>query len=607
MTERRAVRSVHGIDCAGSDRINLERLARSPDVRQVYVNPVTETIREAGYDVAVEHRRTRWSPHRSMAWDFVVVGAGPAGSRAAELLAGRGASVLMLDPRAPWEKPCGGGLTAAALRNTPDLRELDDEAETIREIQAVAPSGASVVIPLREPYHVVSRLSLSRWGLRRAAAAGVEFVPLAARSVERDSKGWRVGDEAEGVHRARWLVVADGAASPLRRRLAPRLEPELAPLRVAYTADGAPPGRAVFRLLSAVEGYLWDFPRIGHHSVGVGVPPRTFGRADLDAVVEQYRLAETGETEAVESRGAVLATALWTSGGFEDLGGRDFALLGDAAGLADPATGEGIDYALRSAALAAEAFDPALGFSRYPQAARDAFEAEIRRARSLRAGAYRSQTVEALVRWARSSRRGAAVLASLADAVNEHRPLPGAVLRGVFGRRVPEARPDQVACDCGSGLCTVDEDASWRQRLEIPLQWPADGEESQDLRSALGSLPGVTQSRENRLSQNLVLELDPERSPLGAVLGVLELAAPGEVPDPLRWHIRLGRTGCARCAAKLRASVGAIRGVSGTTVDRVGRRVTLELHPGDLDEDALAEVLAAQGLGEALVPAGAAD
>lgn len=131
--------------------------------------------------------------------DFAVVGAGPAGARAAELLSRRGASVVLFDPKAPWEKPCGGGLTAAALRNTPELHELDAEAETIREIQAVAPSGASVVVPLREPYHVVSRLRLSRWGLEHAAAAGVEFVPLTVASVERDGEGWRA---AQGLGEA---------------------------------------------------------------------------------------------------------------------------------------------------------------------------------------------------------------------------------------------------------------------------------------------------------------------------------------------------------------------------------------------------------------------
>ncbi|MCR4341777.1 MAG: FAD-dependent monooxygenase, partial [Gemmatimonadaceae bacterium] len=53
--------------------------------------------------------------------EIAVVGAGPAGARAAELLAREGADVLLLDPRAPWEKPCGGGLTASAFHDFPQL------------------------------------------------------------------------------------------------------------------------------------------------------------------------------------------------------------------------------------------------------------------------------------------------------------------------------------------------------------------------------------------------------------------------------------------------------------------------------------------------------
>lgn len=382
--------------------------------------------------------------------DFVVVGAGPAGSRSAELLARRGASVVLLDPKAPWEKPCGGGLTAAALRNTPALRKLAADSQTIRELLVVAPSGASVVVPLREPYETVSRRRLSAWGLERAEAAGARFVGRAAALAERERGGWRIMDSAGDAHRARWLVAADGATSRLRGILAPGLRPELAPLRVAYPRRGAPPGRAVFLFLPAAEGYLWDFPRPGHHSIGIGVPPGTFARGALDGAILQYRVAEAGDREPAEHRGAVIATSEWESGGFQDLGGRDHALLGDAAGLADPATGEGIDYALRSAALAARVFEPEAGFGRYPAAAREAFWEEIRRARLLRRHLYRPWVAERLVRWARRSPRGARVLMSLVDAVNEHRPLRGAMRAGLFSR-LPAGHPARAVCDCPDG------------------------------------------------------------------------------------------------------------------------------------------------------------
>jgi flavin-dependent dehydrogenase len=378
------------------------------------------------------------------AWDVIVAGAGPAGSRAAERLARGGTSVLLLDPRAPWEKPCGGGLTAAALRHTPELDELVGESHVIREVQVAAPSGVSAVLPLRRPYRVVSRLALCRWGLGRATAAGACFQSRGVQSAVRADGAWTITDSTGGVHRARRLVAADGAASRLRAILAPRLKPELAPTRVAYPAAGAPPGRAVFRFLPSIKGYLWDFPRPDHHSIGVCVPPGTWQRGALDEAIARYRRAAAGAGEPAENRGAVIGTWNWEQGSFADLGGHDFAIVGDAAGLADPATGEGIDYALRSGSLAAEAYDPELGFERYPACAWKAFRAEIRRALTVWRWLYRETVAERLVSGLRRSPRTALALMALVDAMNEHSALLGALRRAAFPSRADLAVAEAV-------------------------------------------------------------------------------------------------------------------------------------------------------------------
>lgn len=384
-------------------------------------------------------------------WDLIVAGAGPAGSRLAELLAGTGMRVLLLDPRAPWEKPCGGGLTGAALVNTPELRELTGQAETIREVLTIAPGGTSVVVPLRQPYLVVSRLALATWGMERATAAGAVLRPVALTELARAPDGWTVTDSAGGVYRARWLVGADGAASRVRSRVAPGFVPELAPTRVAYPAHGAPPGRAVFQFLPRAKGYIWDFPRQGHHSVGIGVAPRTFRRPALDDALGQYQAAESGEPEIRDPhRGAVIATSEWIKGGFSDLGGRDFALLGDAAGLADPATGEGIDYALRSAALAAQVFSSMAGFRGYPAAARRAFGREMRRARMVRRWLYHPALADQLIRRARRSPRVALLLMALSDSLNEHGSISQALWRAMRGN-LKELHAARLVCECPDG------------------------------------------------------------------------------------------------------------------------------------------------------------
>lgn len=382
----------------------------------------------------------------SKRWDIIVIGAGPAGCHSAAILASRGLTVLLLDPRAPWEKPCGGGLTAAALWNTPGLMALRGDAALVRELQVVAPSGASAIVPLRHPYHVVSRQVLGEWGLQQALVAGVSFAPVAAAAVHRVGGGWQVIDSAGRELTAARIIGADGAASRVRRVVAPNLRPELAPARVAYPRVGSPGGRAVFRFLRPADGYLWDFPRTDHHSVGIGVAPGTFPRRDLDTALAQYQRSETGVLEGGVA-GAVLATSAWLSGSIADLGGPDYALLGDAAGLADPATGEGIDHALRSAALAASAFGRSSGFSRYPSLVRQAFGAEMRRAQWVRRWLYHPGIAERLVRQAQRSPRGALLLRALADMINEHGRLSSALARAALGR-APDLAAARRVCDC---------------------------------------------------------------------------------------------------------------------------------------------------------------
>jgi flavin-dependent dehydrogenase len=307
------------------------------------------------------------------------------------------------------------------------------------------------MIPVRRPYHVISRLVLSRWGLDRALAAGAAFFSAGVKRVERTPGGWRIEDSSGDVHMARWLVGADGATSRIRSSVSPNLRPELAPTRVIYPTGGAPPGRAVFQFLPRAQGYLWDFPRPEHQSVGIGVEPGTFQREALDTALSQYQVAETGDTtESAKPHGAVIATSAWIAGRIEDLGSRDYALLGDAGGLADPATGEGIDYALRSATLAARAFSPEHGFREYPMAVRRTFQHEMRRAKLIRRWLYHPSVAERLVRFARRSPRGALLFMSFSDAINEHGSLSGALWRTLRGQP-GDLGTARAVCECPDG------------------------------------------------------------------------------------------------------------------------------------------------------------
>jgi len=157
----------------------------------------------------------------------------------------------------------------------------------------------------------------------------------------------------------------------------------------------------VISFLPGWAGYAWAFPRLDHISFGIATAQDTFDHASLDALLWAFMVGYYGAGQDEESlkrtrdelgrvaeRYAARIPGLAPET-FERrrVGARDWALLGDAAGFADPVTGEGIYYALRSAELFAEAYlagSPA----RYEESWRADFGRELRRASQMRRRFY---------------------------------------------------------------------------------------------------------------------------------------------------------------------------------------------------------------------------
>lgn len=386
-----------------------------------------------------------------------ILGAGPAGARAAELLARGGARVMLFDPKVPWEKPCGGGLTPPLFDEIPELMEVQAMSRSIDRVRVEVGPEEGFTVALDRPMWIVSRKALGRWQLERAVAAGAAHIPLRVGAIEKSARGWRL-DTGEGSIEVAFLVGADGAASLVRRVAAPDFSIELAPTRVAYPRHPGPASdTVVMKFYEGIAGYLWDFPRPDHRSVGVGVPNGTWKRASLDVEVDRYRdSSEPCDCPGLERAGAVIGTAQLGHGDFSAIAAADFALLGDAAGFADPLTGEGIQNALRSAELFVEAW--ASGeVSRYPALARREFAREFAVARWLRRWVFESERGLALIRSALESDVAYAAVVSVVNAINEH----DGRLRRFLGRAARvfrEVRDDgsaagrvariPVACDC---------------------------------------------------------------------------------------------------------------------------------------------------------------
>ena len=340
-------------------------------------------------------------------YDVLIVGAGPAGSFAAEKIARGGGRVALFDGRPANEaKACGGGVTSKALKAWPFLLEAGGRAVT--EVLMRSPKGEGVRLKLAEPFAIYSRRALDSYMRERARRAGAHvFDYKVTASKEKDVDNlWVVKSRTGESWRGRVLVAADGANSAIAKRLAGALPNEEMEVAFGYRtpldeADDAP---TVIAFLPGWAGYAWAFPRLDHISFGIATAQDAFDHKTLDRMlwefmVEYYR--ERGGAGASERevekhlRGVADRYAARIPGlapkTFEKrrAAGDDWALLGDAAGFADPVTGEGIYYAFRSAELFAESFASG-DVSSYDERWRADFGRELRRASQMRRRFYGS-------------------------------------------------------------------------------------------------------------------------------------------------------------------------------------------------------------------------
>ncbi len=282
-----------------------------------------------------------------------IVGAGPAGSMAALEFAKRGIEVSIFDPSHPREKPCGGGLTGKSLALLPEGPAHDPlPARRVQTCLFAAAQGRTIELDLGEPVGIVARPEFDAWLLRRAVEAGARHFHARVTRVGAQGEIRTLGGREETFD---LVVGADGANSLVRRTFLTATPKERRWMACGWYARGD--SEMMVRFLSGVEGYLWLFPRAGHVGVGIGAPLGNPPTRDLLALLEREvarsfpALARDEETpyyaHTIPSPGADGET-------LRQMAGDKWALVGDAAAIADPITGEGIFYALRSGQLLAE-------------------------------------------------------------------------------------------------------------------------------------------------------------------------------------------------------------------------------------------------------------
>jgi geranylgeranyl reductase family protein len=288
-------------------------------------------------------------------FDVIVVGAGPAGSFTSYLLAQKGLNVLIIDKaKFPRYKVCGGGIPYKAQALLPfDLHSIE-EADVYNILFSCKYNNVYMRKSDKMLINCYMRENLDNYLLSEAIKAGVKLVEAEKVKQVNKLKNKIIVRTKVSDFTCRIVIGADGENSVVAKSLnlmqknvskAYAIESEI---NVSDSTLKRYEGTVGLDWGTLPNGYGWIFPKKDHLSVGVGGPVSLAKqiKAYYESIILNLNL-EVLETKSIQGHMIPFRkndTKIYS---------RSSLLVGDAAGLTDPLTGEGIYYALKSAMLGA--------------------------------------------------------------------------------------------------------------------------------------------------------------------------------------------------------------------------------------------------------------
>jgi len=311
-------------------------------------------------------------------FDVIVIGAGPAGASAAYVAARAGLRVALIDRKTfPREKLCGGLITGRARRHYAEIfgHEMPFDPQDRKTTVDFRYRGQPVGLIEDAP----ALCATMRWDMDamlcgHAMAAGAQdYTGHAVAEIDCDARRVTLKDGA--ILQYEVLIGADGVNSQVARALFGQpFDRQRIGFGLEIEARGAhlnPAGPIRIDLAAAQWGYGWVFPKRCSTTVGVG------GLLSENADMKQAMSAYC-EMLGIDAADLHVKGQFLPFGDFRKMPGQGAVLLaGDAAGLVDPITGEGIGYAMQSGQLAAKAALAALNAGR-PQTALSHYRRALR-------------------------------------------------------------------------------------------------------------------------------------------------------------------------------------------------------------------------------------
>jgi geranylgeranyl reductase family protein len=386
-----------------------------------------------------------------------ILGGGPSGAFAAAQLASSGVKTIVFDEKLAWEKPCGGGLTWKAYSQYPFLAEGETPKKVIRQTVLSAPKSKSVTLSLDHPLLIYSRYDLNGMLLDRAQRAGAQIEKTRVLNIERTGARWALRTRT-GTLEADYCIVATGARNPLRA-FGTELTARDSMSALGYYIPGDR-HQIDIQFLPKLEGYIWVFPRCGHLSVGIcgkGEPASAL-RVRLERYMEEQGLSKDGATFYSHLL-PCLDTPAWKR---NRVAGDGWLATGDAAGLVDPITGEGLYYALRSADLATKALlseAPELLAAGYRKLLRRDFVADLEFGSRLAGRVFHGKflggaVTSRMVQFTRLSPKFRSVMQDLFDGTQPYAGLKRRLMKNLNGSLV------EIVCNLGLGRLIPNRDVA---------------------------------------------------------------------------------------------------------------------------------------------------
>ncbi len=286
-----------------------------------------------------------------MLYDVVVIGGGPSGAAAAEILARAGHSTILIERKLDNVKPCGGAIPLGLIEEFQIPDELVEKKLTRMSVRS--PQGKTIFMHMPNGYvGMVRRERFDRYLREKAQKAGAVLVEALVKKIDRSSDRFTIhlSKDLPPVE-ASFVIGADGANSKTADELGfpPNDLKVIAMQQRFHYSEALKPYEELVEIWFdgevSPDFYGWIFPKTDHIAIGTGTEEHRHNIRQLQqrfvekiGLTEKPYLDEAAKIPMKPRRSFSQERAI---------------LVGDAAGLVTPANGEGIFFAMRSGKLGA--------------------------------------------------------------------------------------------------------------------------------------------------------------------------------------------------------------------------------------------------------------